>query len=109
MGSNQKHPNQQDSSNLKDAMFTAGDAVLGAAVLIFIGAVAGNWLDHRFHSAPLGIVTLPLVGAGLGLWRMIRKAMTMDSDSKDKPNTSSTGSAQTHKPYQAKTKDKEET
>jgi hypothetical protein len=67
----------KDSSDMRDAVFSAGDAVIGAGVLIFIGVVAGNWLDSHFHTSPWGVVSLSLIGAGLGLWRMVRKAMHM--------------------------------
>jgi Putative F0F1-ATPase subunit Ca2+/Mg2+ transporter len=75
----------KNSSDLKDAMFNAGDAVIGAAVLVFIGVFAGNWLDAKLHSSPWCVVCFSLLGAGLGLWRMVRKAMTIGGGSTPDP------------------------
>jgi hypothetical protein len=54
---------------------SAGDAVIGTAVLAGFGAWGGMWLDDKFHTAPWLTVALALIGVGLGLARMVVKAM----------------------------------
>jgi F0F1-type ATP synthase assembly protein I len=56
------------------AVSAAGDAVIGTAVLIALGAWAGLWLDTKFHTTPWLAIVLSLVGMVLGLTRMILKA-----------------------------------
>jgi F0F1-type ATP synthase assembly protein I len=67
----------KDSGDFKQAMFQASDAVLGAALLVAGGVWLGNFLDSKLHTSPWLVITLSLVGGGLGLWRLIRKAMQM--------------------------------
>jgi F0F1-type ATP synthase assembly protein I len=70
----------------KNAMMVVGDGVLGAAVLVIIGVNAGNWLDDRFHTAPAWSFALSLLGGGAGLWRLVAKANSLDSNIKSKPD-----------------------
>jgi F0F1-type ATP synthase assembly protein I len=57
------------------AVAAASDAVIGAAVLTGLGAWAGLFLDEKLNSSPWFAVTLGLAGAGLGLTRMVKKAL----------------------------------
>ena len=57
------------------AVSAAGDAVLGTAVLIALGAWSGLWLDSKFHTTPWLAIVLSLVGMVLGLARMILKTL----------------------------------
>ena len=84
----------KDSTDLKQAMFAAGDAVIGAAVLVGLGVWIGNMLDSKLHTSPWCVVALSLIGAAAGLWRMVRKAMQMGKQEGDSPDPleSSTGS-----------------
>ena len=65
----------QDDSDLKQAMFQVSDGIIGAAVLIVIGVMAGNWLDAQLHTSPWLLIILSVLGGGLGLGRLVRKAM----------------------------------
>ena len=67
-----------DNSDLKQAMFTVSDAVLGAAILLAIGVYAGGWLDKQFHSTPWCSVGLALTGGIIGLGRMVMKAKSLE-------------------------------
>lgn len=71
----------KDNTDLKQAMFQVSDGVIGAAVLIVIGLFAGQWLDKQFHTGPLWMVVLSLIGGGLGLARLVKKAMQIGADS----------------------------
>lgn len=64
-----------DNTDLKQAMFQVSDGVIGAAVLIVIGVMGGNWLDAKFNTAPWMLITLSVLGGGLGLARLVKKAM----------------------------------
>ena len=64
-----------ESTHLKKALFQVSDGILGAAVLIFLGVMAGNWLDAQLHTAPWLSIALSMLGGGLGLYRLVRKAM----------------------------------
>ena len=65
----------QDDSDLKQAMFQVSDGIIGAAVLIVIGVMAGNWLDAQLHTSPWLLIILSVLGGGLGLGRLVQKAM----------------------------------
>jgi F0F1-type ATP synthase assembly protein I len=69
----------KDSTDTKQAMFAAGDAVIGAAVLVGIGIFAGGWLDGKLHTGPWLTILFALTGIGLGMWRMVKKAETIGS------------------------------
>lgn len=77
----------KDTSDLKQAMFQVSDGVLGAAILVFLGVAGGNWLDTQLHTAPWLTVTLSVAGAGLGLARLVKKALQIgvSDDSSNKP------------------------
>lgn len=70
---------KDDGSNLRTALVTVGDAVLGAAVMVLIGVWAGGFLDQKLNTGPWLSLTLSIVGGGLGLWRMVKKAMQLDT------------------------------
>lgn len=64
-----------EGTHLKKALFQVSDGILGAAVLIFLGVMGGNWLDAQLHTAPWLSIALSMLGGGLGLYRLVRKAM----------------------------------
>lgn len=67
------------ASGFQRNMFVVSDLVLGAAVLVLLGMWAGNFADDKLHTAPWGSIGLSLLGAGLGLWRMVKKATSLDT------------------------------
>ncbi|MCC6976839.1 MAG: AtpZ/AtpI family protein [Candidatus Melainabacteria bacterium] len=66
-------------STFQRGMFVAGDAVIGAAVLVMLGVWGGGYLDEKLHTAPWGSLGLSILGGVLGLWRMIKKATALDT------------------------------
>ncbi len=66
-------------SGSKQAFVVVGDGVLGAGLLIMIGAWGGNLLDDRFHTTPWLSLSLSLLLGGLGLARLVAKANKLDS------------------------------
>ena len=60
---------------LRSALSAAGDAVIGTAVLVALGAFGGSWLDNKLHTTPWLAIALSLAGMILGLARMILKAL----------------------------------
>ncbi len=73
-----------DGLNMRKALFTVSDAVLGAAVLLVIGVYGGDWLDKQLHTSPWLSVGLALLGGGLGLARMVIKANSLDTGKADR-------------------------
>lgn len=69
---------KQPPKEIMAAMTTAGDAVLGMAILSGFGAWGGFWLDEKLHTTPLLAISLALIGLGLGLARMVVKAIKAD-------------------------------
>jgi F0F1-type ATP synthase assembly protein I len=67
------------TSGFQRAMFVVSDAVLGAAVLIMLGMWTGGFADDKLHTAPWGSLGLSILGGGLGLWRMVKKASSLDT------------------------------
>ncbi len=67
------------TSGFQRAMFVVSDAVLGAAVLIMLGMWAGGFADDKLHTAPWGSLGLSILGGALGLWRMVKKASSLDT------------------------------
>lgn len=68
----------KDMRDLKRSMLIVGDAVLGAAVLVLLGVWGGGFLDQKLNTAPWCSIGLSMLGAGLGLARMVMKAMELD-------------------------------
>ncbi len=73
----------KDSAELKKAMFQVSDAVIGAGILVFLGVFIGNWVDTKLNCAPWGVIGLSMLGATLGLVRMVKKAMNIGVTSSD--------------------------
>jgi len=71
-----------ENSNLKRALFTVSDAVLGAAVLLTIGVYGGSWLDRQLNTSPWLSVGLSILGGALGLARMVIKANSIETGAK---------------------------
>jgi len=63
----------ENPKDLKRALFAVSDGVLGAGVLVFLGVWGGNWLDAKLGTAPWLSLGLSVLGAGVGLWRLIAK------------------------------------
>lgn len=63
------------SNNVTAALASAGESVLAIGVLAGLGVWGGTKLDEMFHCAPLLTILLALLGVGLGLARMVLKAM----------------------------------
>jgi F0F1-type ATP synthase assembly protein I len=83
-----------EEGNLKNAMMAVSDGVIGAACLVFGGVMLGNWMDVQFHSSPLWVILCSLLGGGLGLARLVQKAISIGQDSeKPKSPSDSTSSA----------------
>lgn len=89
MDANQKN----DDGDLKKALFTVSDAVLGAAVLVAIGVYGGAWLDQKLHCAPWLSVGLSLLGGGVGLARMVMKAQELGKSDKNSALKNSGGAS----------------
>lgn len=79
-----------EGTDLKRALFTVSDAVLGAAVLLALGVYGGAWLDKQFNCSPTLSIGLALLGGGLGLARMVMKANALGSIKDKKPMASGT-------------------
>jgi F0F1-type ATP synthase assembly protein I len=59
----------------------AGDAVIGIAVLVGLGAWGGFWLDGKLNSTPWCAISFSLIGMTLGLTRMVLRALKQDRES----------------------------
>ena len=66
---------KDDSAETWKQLAGAGESILACAILVALGVWGGGHLDERFHTAPLLQVGLALLGAGLGLARMVMRAM----------------------------------
>jgi len=73
-----------DSGQLKNALLTVGDSILGAAVLIILGTWAGGFLDQKLQTGPWFSISLALLGAALGLARLVIKAIKLGEPDKNK-------------------------
>jgi F0F1-type ATP synthase assembly protein I len=65
--------------NLKKAMLTVSDGVLGAAVLIVIGMWGGSFLDGKLHTSPWLSIALSIIGGMGGLARLVVKVIKLES------------------------------
>ncbi|MCC7530194.1 MAG: AtpZ/AtpI family protein [Candidatus Melainabacteria bacterium] len=83
------------TSGFQRAMFVVSDAVLGAAVLIMLGMWAGGFADDNLHTAPWCSLGLSILGGALGLWRMVKKASSLDT-----PGTPEGAKPITYKDYE---------
>ncbi|MBU1015005.1 AtpZ/AtpI family protein [Patescibacteria group bacterium] len=72
---------QQEQSQLWQALSFAGGLAFFVLVPLGIGLVAGLWLDSKLQSTPLFLLVgslLGIVGATYGLWRKARKIFEGD-------------------------------
>lgn len=74
-------------------MFAVSEAILGAGILIALGTWGGNWLDQKLHTAPWLSISLSIIGAGLGLARLIIKAQQINQPASEKKSATSTSSS----------------
>ena len=81
----------RDPDDLRRSLFAVSEAILAAAVLVMIGVWSGNWLDDKLKTGPWLSISLSLLGAGLGLWRMVAKAMAIDTGSGGSSRAGKTG------------------
>jgi ATP synthase protein I len=47
-------------------------------VSVFLGFLAGNWLDQRFHSAPIFLVIFIILGVFLGFYSLIKEILLLE-------------------------------
>jgi F0F1-type ATP synthase assembly protein I len=66
------------SREVINAISSAGESVVGIAVMVALGAWGGMWLDDRLHTTPWLAISLSLLGMVLGLTRMVVKAIQAD-------------------------------
>lgn len=92
-----------DSTDLKKAMFQVSDAVIGAGILVFLGVFIGNWLDSKLNCAPWGVIGLSMLGAILGLARMVKKAMNIGVTSPDPRQRKNSSPSPADSPADSKT------
>lgn len=72
---------ENDSQELKQSLFAVSEAVLGAGILVAVGTWGGGWLDEKLHTGPWFSIGLSLLGAGLGLTRLVIKAQSIGQSS----------------------------
>ena len=74
-----ENPQGSDNKNqVAGALASAGESVLAIAVLAGLGVWGGTKLDEVIHSSPWFTIGLSLLGVGLGLTRMVIKAMATE-------------------------------
>lgn len=76
---------EQDADGGKNPLLLVSDAIIGAAVLVVVGMWAGAFLDRKLNTTPWLSLLCSLIGAGLGLWRMVAKAMELDKSTTKAP------------------------
>jgi len=47
---------------------------------VVLGLVVGNWLDHRYHWAPWGVLVGVTIGLASGMYLLIRDGMKINKD-----------------------------
>ena len=85
MAGNDADQESKPRSEVFKAVAAASDAVIGAAVLTGLGAWGGLYLDEKLNASPWFAVSLGLLGAGLGLARMVKKALDAEKQSQAEP------------------------
>jgi F0F1-type ATP synthase assembly protein I len=70
-----KPPNPDKTNTVAGALASSGESVLATAALVGLGVWGGAKLDEWLHCAPWLTIGLALLGVGLGLARMVMKAM----------------------------------
>jgi F0F1-type ATP synthase assembly protein I len=66
---------QDDKNELYKQLAGAGESVFATGILAGLGVWGGIALDARLHSSPWLTVILSILGVGLGLARMVMKAL----------------------------------
>ncbi len=66
---------EKDKEETRRQLAGAGESVIAIAVLASAGVFGGAWLDKNLHTAPWLQIVLALTGCGLGLARMVMKAL----------------------------------
>jgi F0F1-type ATP synthase assembly protein I len=74
----EKPPGSDNKSEVIGALASAGEFVLAMAVLAGLGVWGGTKLDEWLHTSPWFTISLSLLGVGLGLARMVLKAMATE-------------------------------
>ena len=71
-----------ETSGVIKSLFQASELVLGAGILIALGAWGGFCLDGILKTKPLFTLLLPLGGATWGIGTMIAKALAIGRQAK---------------------------
>lgn len=71
---------KQESISTNKAMLTVADGVIGAGVLLILGICLGHYLDQKFGSTPWLTIILCFAGGGVGLARLVIKAINLNKD-----------------------------
>ena len=71
---------EKEPVSTKKAMIAVGDGVLGAGLLVALGAYFGHIIDQKIGSTPWLTIVLSISGAGLGLARLVQKAIKLDKE-----------------------------
>jgi F0F1-type ATP synthase assembly protein I len=53
---------------------------LQIAAGVTLGALVGNWLDHKFNWSPWGILVGCMLGLASGMYLLIKDALKMNKD-----------------------------
>lgn len=72
---------KEDKGEVLSAIVSASDAVIGTAVLAFLGAWGGGFIDEKMGISGTWSIILSILGVGLGLFRMVKKAL--DAEKKE--------------------------
>jgi F0F1-type ATP synthase assembly protein I len=71
-----------DKREMWNSLAGAGESVLAIGLLAWLGVWGGGWLDGKFHTSPWLTIVLALLGVGLGLTRMVMKALKSEQPEK---------------------------
>jgi ATP synthase protein I len=65
----------EDGPGALQLVLQSSEMVLGAGLLLGLGAWAGFWLDGRLHTRPWLTLILPVLGAAWAMGAMVAKAL----------------------------------
>jgi ATP synthase protein I len=64
--------NQDQNQNPWRAFALVGAIGVELAISVMLGVWLGNWLDERFHTAPLFLILGIFLGLGVGIFAIIQ-------------------------------------
>jgi len=73
-------PKDKETLSTNKAMITVADGVIGAGILLVLGVWLGHFLDQKFSTTPWLTIILCFLGGGVGLTRLIVKAINLNKD-----------------------------